>query len=332
MAGDGLTSGDQAGGRRCARSIVRAAAICLALAGFGTDNVLLAQSLYKYRGSDGEWIYSDRAPAAAQAVEVRALQKGSGQPQLRVTDRRLNRQLTLVAENEFYSPVEVVVALDELRNVGAPPAGMELSWVVPARSSAELLRFDPIDANLASGITYRYVWIPGDPQSEHHPTEAYRAPFALARSYTVSQAFPNAITHTTPDSRYAVDIVMPVGTDIYAARGGVVVEVASNNYRGGADTSRAGAEANLVRILHDDGTFGIYAHLNLNSVRVRPGDLVERGQYIAESGNTGFSSGPHLHFAIVRNRNMRLDSVPFAFAGANGSEVTPAAGAELRAY
>ena len=54
-------------------------------------------------------------------------------------------------------------------------------------------------------------------------------------------------------------------------------------------------------MLHDDGTTAIYAHLQMDTIRVRPGQRVERGEYIANSGNTGFSSGPHLHFVVVRN-------------------------------
>ena len=292
----------------------------------------LAQSMYKYRGPDGEWIYTDRKPATDDEVEVRDLQKGAGQPQVRVVNREYERAVGLVAENEFWSPVEVVIAFDELHNVDAPPPEVPLRWTVPARSSAELLRLDAIVENLAAGVSFRYMWIPGDPHSEHRPPRPYRAPFTLSRAYPISQAFPESITHTTPDSRYAVDIAMPVGTDIFAARDGVVVEVASTNYRGGFDTSRDGADANIVRILHDDGTFAIYAHLNLHSVRVRPGDRVVRGQYIADSGNTGFSSGPHLHFVIVRNHNLRMDSVPFVFEGAGGSEVVPKSGDQLRAY
>lgn len=308
---------------------VSAAIVFLCVNGMGQA---VAQTLYKYRGSDGEWIYTDRPPQGEQVEETRQLDKGSSQPKLTVIDRRYDSQVSLIAQNEFYSPVEVVVALDELRNVGFPPPEMDLRWVVPARSSAELLRLDTLQENAAAGISFRFVWIPGDPGSEHRPPQPYRVPFALASAYPVSQAFPTSITHATPDSRFAVDIAMPVGTDIHAARSGTVVEVASNNYRGGIDTTRDGAEANLVRILHDDGTFAIYAHLNWNSIRVRPGDEVQRGQYIADSGNTGFSSGPHLHFAIVRNRNLRLDSVPFYFEGPNGSEVTPETGIELRAY
>jgi murein DD-endopeptidase MepM/ murein hydrolase activator NlpD len=260
------------------------------------------------------------------------LQKGSAEPQVRVVDRQYEGAIGLVAENEFWSPVEVVIAFDELQNVGTPPPEVPLRWVVPARSSAELLRLDAIEQNVSAGVSFRYVWIPGDPLSEHRPPRPYRAPFTLSRAYPISQAFPEGITHTTADSRYAVDIAMPVGTDIFAAREGLVVEVSSTNYRGGFDTSRDGADANIVRILHDDGTFAIYAHLNLNSVRVRPGERVVRGQYIADSGNTGFSSGPHLHFVIVRNHNLRMDSLPFVFEGPGGSEVTPASGLQLRAY
>jgi murein DD-endopeptidase MepM/ murein hydrolase activator NlpD len=304
--------------------------VALSLAAFGA--AALAQALYKYQDSDGAWIYSDRPPPETQPVEIRELHKGLGVPQVRVTERRYQGQVALLAQNEFYSPVEVIVAIDQLRNVGYPPPENQLRWVVPARSSSELLRLDAIEDNAAIGVDYRFEWIPGDPESEHNPTQPYRAPFAVSKAFPISQAFPVGITHTTPDSRYAVDIAMPIGTGIYAARGGVVVEVASNNYRGGFDTSRDGAEANLVRILHDDGTFGIYAHLNRKSIRVRPGDVVTRGQYIADSGNTGFSSGPHLHFAVVRNHNLRLDSVPVVFEGPNGSGVTPEMGAMLRAY
>ncbi len=302
------------------------------LACFIVCGPVLGQTLYKYRGSDGEWIYTDRPPAGEQAAETRQLDKGHGEPQLTVIDRQYDRQVSLIAQNEFYSPVEVVIALDELRNVGFPPPEMDLRWVVPARSNTELLRLDTLQENSTASISFRFVWIPGDPESEHRPPQPYRVPFALASAYPVSQAFPTSVTHTTADSRFAVDIAMPVGTDIYAARQGTVVEVSGTNYRGGFDTTREGAEANVVRILHDDGTFAVYAHLNWNSIRVRPGDNVQRGQYIADSGNTGFSSGPHLHFAIVQNRNLRLDSVPFVFEGPNGSEISPETGIELRAY
>jgi murein DD-endopeptidase MepM/ murein hydrolase activator NlpD len=136
----------------------------------------------------------------------------------------------------------------------------------------------------------------------------------------------------TPDSYHAVDFAMPIGTDIHAARGGIVFDVASTNFRGGTDPERDLIAANLVRILHDDGTFAVYAHLNWNTIRVKPGDQVARGQYIADSGNTGFSSGPHLHFAVIRNRGQGLESVPVVFRGPDGGTISPQAGRPLVAH
>jgi murein DD-endopeptidase MepM/ murein hydrolase activator NlpD len=125
---------------------------------------------------------------------------------------------------------------------------------------------------------------------------------------------------------------MSVGTDVVAAREGIVFDIASKNYRNGLDAQVDGPSANVVRILHDDGTYAIYAHLNTNSIRVQPGDFVERGQYIADSGNTGFSTGPHLHFAVVRNGGLRIDAVPITFRGPNSEAIVPESGETLIAY
>ncbi len=62
------------------------------------------------------------------------------------------------------------------------------------------------------------------------------------------------------------------------------------------------------------------------------GDAVERGEYIADSGNTGFSSGPHLHIAVLQNVGMRMESVPIVFEGPNSLEIPPATGKTLTAY
>ena len=118
---------------------------------------------------------------------------------------------------------------------------------------------------------------------------------------------------------------------MHAARGGTVVAIAYRSFSGGTDAADAD-KANLVQILHDDGTLAIYAHLSLNSVRVRPGDEVVAGQYIANSGNTGFSSGPHLHFAVERNIGMSLKTVPVRFVGERGRPATAQTGLPLRAY
>jgi murein DD-endopeptidase MepM/ murein hydrolase activator NlpD len=78
-----------------------------------------------------------------------------------------------------------------------------------------------------------------------------------------------------------------------------------------------------VRIVHPDGTMALYAHIDLASVIVRPGARVRAGQKIARSGNTGFSSGPHLHFAIQQNTGLNLISLPFRFKTPDGGTAEP---------
>ncbi len=148
----------------------------------------------------------------------------------------------------------------------------------------------------------------------------------------VTQAYPDNVTHQSADSEHAIDIAMPIGTDVLAARGGVVFEVISTNFRGGVDRKENLHSANIVRILHDDGTMAVYAHLNWDSIRVRPGERVRAGQYIADSGNTGFSSGPHLHFVVQRNAGMRVEALPVMFNGPSARSIVPATGNVLAAY
>jgi len=95
----------------------------------------------------------------------------------------------------------------------------------------------------------------------------------------------------------------------------VVMQVESDFDKAGLDLEKYGGRANYVRILHDDGTMGLYAHLRPEGVLVRVGQRVRQGQQIGLSGNTGFTSGPHLHFAVQVNRGMNLLSIPFRMPG-----------------
>jgi len=296
-----------------------------------TGHTAFAQ-LYKYRGPDGEWIYTDKAPDDSSRTEVRDLQRGEAEPTVDVSSKIVDGQFSFIAKNDFYAPVEVILALDTLNNLQKPPPLQKMRWTVPARSTITLMQLAPTIDGQQVSAEVRFIYLRGDPESQHRPTQPYRAPFAIASRFMVTQAFPNAMTHVTPDSYYAVDFEMPVGTNIYAARSGVVFDVAGTNFAGGTDPDKYIDNANLIRILHDDGTYAVYAHLNKNTVRVRLGEQVVRGQYIADSGNTGFSSGPHLHFAVIRNKGMGLESLPLVFEGVNGSEVQPATGEQLTAH
>jgi murein DD-endopeptidase MepM/ murein hydrolase activator NlpD len=310
---------------------VRKGLMLAAIALFVTDEAC-AQTLYKYRGDDGEWIYSDRPPDDGSAEETRQLSPSAVTGTLKVAHTLFDGKVEIWADNGYHAPVEVVIDIDRIEGIAFPDPDQELRWVVPPRSRETLLSLDILDTFSAPSAEYSARFAFGEPNTAHRPGEPYRVPYAVAKNFPITQAYPDVTTHDTPDSYYAVDVAMPIGTDIHAARGGVVFEVAGANFRSGLDRDRDGPAANILRILHDDGTYALYAHLNWNSIRVRPGDRVERGEYIADSGNTGFSSGPHLHFAVLRNGGMRPQSVPVRFAGSNSSAVVPATGNALAAY
>jgi murein DD-endopeptidase MepM/ murein hydrolase activator NlpD len=290
-----------------------------------------AQGLYKYRDAEGNWVYTDRQPDAVQDYEQVALADSSvSPPVVRVVRRAVEGGVELVADNGCFCPAEVAVRLLEPANaVGLE--GEVLRQVVPARRETVLAVVKPADWDRPMSFGHEFRAFLGEPGVEHKPDAPYRAPFALAREFRVTQAYPTHVTHVDASSAYAVDFAMPVGTQIYAARAGTVIEVASQYFDASSDPNRA-TRANVVRILHADGTMGLYAHLNWDSIRVRPGQVVERGEYIADSGNTGFSTGPHLHFAVIRNDGLRHKSLPVQFLRRSGGAAAAVTGEMLAAH
>ena len=146
----------------------------------------------------------------------------------------------------------------------------------------------------------------GDPAGT---AQGYRYPLPWRGGpFRLSQGANGQYSHYGPKNKYAMDIAMPVGTPIIAARAGVVVKTENSQSGRGNDAS-----GNFVRVLHDDGTMGVYLHLKQGSGSVREGQRVTVGSPLALSGNTGNSSGPHLHFVVQRNSGAGLVSIPYQF-------------------
>ena len=122
-------------------------------------------------------------------------------------------------------------------------------------------------------------------------TSPYVLPYAVGAAYYVAET-----TGHPASCKYAVDFLMPIGSTITAARAGIVVEVREDNL----DSDRAVTQANMVLIAHDDETLALYGHLTHQGALVDVGAAVTRGQPIALSGNSGFSTQPHLHFEVVK--------------------------------
>jgi len=152
--------------------------------------------------------------------------------------------------------------------------------------------------NGKNSYSYSYSWIRGSKDAVHDDSYVYRLPYASGTSYRISQGYNGTATHKGR-SQYAIDFAMPVGTKIFAVREGIVVQTKSNSNIGGYE-KKFSAHGNHVTILHSDGTFATYYHLKHHGVLVKVGQRVNRGYPIGYSGNTGYTSGPHLHLSIFK--------------------------------
>ena len=139
-------------------------------------------------------------------------------------------------------------------------------------------------------------WLRDARNAKHNNKYVYRFPYKLGTSCMVTQGYYGSASHK---GKAAVDFRMKVGTKVYAARGGVVVRVKSDSNKGGGSRKFA-KYGNHITILHDDYTLATYYHLKQNGVRVKKGSKVKKGAHIGYSGNTGFSTGPHLHFSVFK--------------------------------
>lgn len=109
-------------------------------------------------------------------------------------------------------------------------------------------------------------------------------------SHSVSRTFQHPGGHSTP----GIDFRTPLGTPVRAAGPGTVVGI-EEDCRPGARWC-SGRRGNYVEIAHPAGRHSRYLHLRPGGVEVSLGQQVARGQVVGYSGNTGDSTGPHLHY------------------------------------
>jgi murein DD-endopeptidase MepM/ murein hydrolase activator NlpD len=139
------------------------------------------------------------------------------------------------------------------------------------------------------------------PQKKDSP---YKFPVKRQSKSLCIQGNNTLSTHKEGIYKYSYDILLPMETEIYASRDGIVNET----------LKKVGSigffKGNFVSILHNDGTVAIYAHLKKNSIVVNVGDTIKTGQLIGYSGCNGMAIYPHLHMHILKNEQ----SIPFVFS------------------
>jgi murein DD-endopeptidase MepM/ murein hydrolase activator NlpD len=229
----------------------------------------------------------------------------------------------IFADNGLPIPVWLSVEFPGLTNL-EPSATLPFRGALAAgEKEQKLLTLEPKDPAGRRGYRMLYVYAKGDPATVRpDPDYLYLFPYAHGSKHQITQGWHGKATHND-DNEFALDFDLDVGTAVHAARDGLVIEVKADSNRGGMSKAYS-KDANFILVYHSDGTFGNYVHLRLGGSLVRAGDQVKAGDQIAWSGDTGVSSGPHLHFDVrVPTREGRMMSIPVSFLGLDGNAVEP---------
>jgi murein DD-endopeptidase MepM/ murein hydrolase activator NlpD len=171
---------------------------------------------------------------------------------------------------------------------------------IPETPSNDLERLISMSREMEEGVVItvpskgrpvRFLFFPG---ADLNPTErsfflnrGFRFPL---RSYRISSPFgmrPNPFTGKQ-QKHNGVDLAAPIGTEVYPAREGKITEMGNDPVFG-----------NYIVIAHDDNWASLYGHLSVFSAK--SGSFVTVNTVIGKVGNTGQSTGPHLHFELRKN-------------------------------
>ena len=261
------------------------------------------------------------APHLAGRLEDRRVELQFEGGQLEFELYRRGTHIEQVVRNRYAVPVMIRWALGALDNA-EPMSPVEGTALLPAADAplgagalvvlAELQQIDP-EQRYRRELYFHARF--GDPEARPAPY-VYALPYPHGLTFTVLQGFHGAFSHRG-SNEYAVDFNCPVATPVVAARPGRVVATHASAQGSGTTTEYLDDKrTNFVLVLHDDGTIGEYMHLAPSGVRVKPGERVERRQPLGLSGNTGFSSTPHLHFQVMTSADdgTAKQSFPFELA------------------
>ena len=211
-----------------------------------------------------------------------------------VSYEQTDSTLVVYAQSDVLFPQTVVIEFEykglALRNK------IQDSYIVdPETTRQDLITFYLPDRRSWS-FNYQYTFYAGNRYTQHDDAYVYRIPVSTLESYPLTQGYNGRATH---QGKNALDFTMPEGTEIFAAREGLVVGTKEDSNQACPDPSCASL-GNYVRIMHSDGTFADYYHLQMNGALVSIGQSIKKGQLIALSGNTGWTTGAHLHFVVYK--------------------------------
>lgn len=285
-----------------------------------SDSVFSTE-LYRYQDGKGNWVFGDRKSLGNnQKIKGKAEKISLAQRKI----IKIRPELFLL-NNDFKE--DALIQSWQLTN----PLPVHIQHLLRVKGQktffasvvAEPLQERLLDSSEYNGVSstdqIEHFYLLGE-QMERPSMQNIPLPYLNNRKFRISQGFNGTYSHTGRGNTFAIDIAMPIGESVTAVREGVVADARDDFSIGGAAKYFLD-KANQVTIVHDDGSYAIYAHILHGSLAVSIGDTVKVGQTLARVGNTGFSTGPHLHFVMRYNSGAGVYSIPFKFKTSQGFHV-----------
>ena len=236
---------------------------------------------------------------------------------IKIYFEQIENGYNIYADNEEFCPVSIKIEFT-VTNLNID-GGNNNIYVVSAKDKKQLLTSLKVSKKgKAHKFSYKYWTSLGEHNNnEYDENYIYDLPFKSSNKFKIFQGYNGTFSHQNEN---ALDFTMPVGTEILAAREGVVIKIIEKNNR---SCSKAECKAynNFIIIYHPDGTFAEYTHIKQNGSKVKIGDKVSKGQLIGYSGNVGWSTGPHLHLVIFKQKLENRETLKTKFKTGDGTEI-----------
>lgn len=241
---------------------------------------------------------------------------GHSKPQIKIYYEKINDEYRVYADNDEFCHVSIKIDF-ELDNMKVDGGNHKVYVVDPNSKRQQLTKIKISNKRLASKFTYNYWTNYGNHHKDDYEEDySYDLPFSTSSEYRVYQGYNGSFSH---QNQNALDLTMPIGTEIMAIREGIVTEVVEKNSK---NCSREECKKynNKIIINHPDGTFAEYTHIKQNGSLVEVGDEVSKGQQIGFSGNVGWSSGPHLHLVVFKQKLFARETLETKFRTGDGTQ------------